>query len=141
MVAQDGLFTSEEISVARELIDGALAEVGGDYRILVATLGGRSSLAGYICYGPTPMTEGTWDLYWIASHPSARGKGVAKTLVAHMEEELRRISARLVRVETSTLEGYGAAHSFYQKLAYPVVACIKDFYKVGDDLLIMTKQL
>src|SRR6185295_53806 len=45
MLVADGLFTSEERSVALELIDAALAEPGGEYRILVAELAGR--LVGY----------------------------------------------------------------------------------------------
>ncbi len=127
------------MSVALELIDAALAEPGGEYRALIAEVNGR--LAGYICYGPTPMTEGTWDLYWIATHPDARGCGVARALTQRMEQELREIGARLVRVETSQLENYGAAHAFYERLAYPVVARLPDFYKPGDDLLIMLKRL
>src|SRR5258706_1138490 len=63
LIARDGLFTSEEVRCALELIDGALASPGrdGDYRVLVVEDGGR--VAGYVCYGPTPMTESTWDLY------------------------------------------------------------------------------
>jgi ribosomal protein S18 acetylase RimI-like enzyme len=138
-LTKDGLFTREELSVALELLDAALAEPGGEYRVLCADLDG--ALAGYVCFGPTPMTEGTWDLYWIVTHPDARGNGVARTLVARMESELRALGARLVRVETSRLDGYGAAHAFYQRLAYPVVAVMPDFYKPGDDLLVMLKRL
>jgi len=139
LVSLDALFSTEEVAVARELIDGALADPSGDYRVLVACSGGRVS--GYVCYGPTPMTEGTWDLYWIVTHPEARGRGVARALVGRMESELRGLGARLVRVETSHLDGYGAAHAFYERLAYPVVARLVDFYKPGDDLIIMLKRL
>ncbi len=139
LLTKDGLFTREEISVALELVDGALAEPGGEYRVLVAELAG--ALAGYVCYGPTPMTDGTWDLYWIVTHPDARGHGVARTLVVRMENELRALGARLVRVETSRLDGYGAAHAFYARLDYPVIAVLPDFYKEGDDLLVMLKRL
>src|SRR5579863_3591195 len=132
LLVKDGLFTREEISVALELVDGALAEPGGEYRVLIAELDGM--LAGYVCYGPTPMTEGTWDLYWIVTHPEARGCGVARSLVTRMEDEVRRVGARLVRVETSRLDGYGAARAFYQRIQYPVVAELRDFYKPGDDL-------
>ena len=107
--------------------------------MLVADLG--PLLAGYVCYGPTPMTEGTWDLYWIATHPDARGRGVARALVDRMEGELRAVGARLVRVETSQQEAYGAAHAFYAAIGYPITARIVDFYKPGDDLLILTKRL
>ena len=139
LLTKDGLFTREEISVALELIDAALAEPGGEYRVLCADLNG--ALAGYICYGPTPMTEGTWDLYWIAVHPDARGGGLARALTTRMEDEVRGVGGRLVRVETSRLDGYGAARAFYERLHYPVVAEMLDFYRPGDDLLVMLKRL
>jgi ribosomal protein S18 acetylase RimI-like enzyme len=141
LLAKDGLFTCEEVSVALELIDGALAHPGGEYRVLVAAHADDVRLAGYVCYGPTPMTDGTWDLYWIVTHPDARGNGVARALVQRMEEELRAIGARQVRVETSQLDGYGAARAFYERLAYPVVARLPDFYRAGEDLLILLKRL
>jgi ribosomal protein S18 acetylase RimI-like enzyme len=139
LIARDRLFTAAEVSVALELIDGALTQPGGDYRVLVAECEGK--LAGYVCYGPTPMTDGTWDLYWIVTHPDARGRGVARALVQRMEGELRAERARLVRVETSHLDGYGAAHAFYERLEYPVVARVRDFYRPGEDLLVMMKRL
>jgi GNAT superfamily N-acetyltransferase len=139
LLTKDGLFTREEVSVALELLDGALAEPGGEYRVLVAELDG--GLAGYVCYGPTPMTDGTWDLYWIVTHPAARGNGVARALVARMEGELRALGARMVRVETSRLDGYGAAHAFYERMRYPVCAVMPDFYRPGDDLVVMLKRL
>jgi len=139
LLTKDGLFTREEVSVALELLDGALAEPGGEYRVLVAELDG--GLAGYVCYGPTPMTDGTWDLYWIVTHPAARGNGIARALVARMEGELRALGARMVRVETSRLDGYGAAHAFYERMRYPVCAVMPDFYRPGDDLVVMLKRL
>ena len=139
LLTRDGLFTREEVSVALELIDAALAEPGGEYRVLCAELDGR--LAGYVCFGPTPMTEGTWDLYWIVTHPEARGRGVARRLVAAMEEELRAVGARLVRIETSRLDGYEAARALYARLQYPVIAVMPDFYRPGDDLMVMLKRL
>jgi ribosomal protein S18 acetylase RimI-like enzyme len=87
------------------------------------------------------MTEGTWDLYWIVTRPDARGLGVATALVASMEAELRGLGARRIRVETSRLDGYGAARDFYERRGYPVVAELPDFYRPGDDLLVMLKCL
>ncbi len=107
--------------------------------MLVAEVADR--VAGYVCFGPTPMTEGTWDLYWIATHPSLRGHGVATALVEAMERQLREAGARLVRVETSHQDDYGAAHRFYVRHQYPEVARLVDFYKPGDDLVIMMKRL
>jgi len=139
LLTRDGLFTREEISVALELIDDALADPGGEYHVLVAELDG--ALAGYVCFGDTPMTDGTWDLFWIVTHPDARRNGVARALVTRMEAELRGRGARMIRVETSRLDGYGAARAFYERLGYPVCAVLPDFYRPGDDLLVMLKRL
>ena len=85
-------FTPQEVDCALELIDLAI-QGSSDYAILVAVSDGKP--VGYVCYGPTPMTEGTYDLYWIASDPSVRGKGVGGALVSAMEGDLRRKKARI----------------------------------------------
>jgi ribosomal protein S18 acetylase RimI-like enzyme len=133
-------FTPEERSVALELVDAALDEPQQrDYEFLLSEEAGK--LVGYLCFGPTPMTEGTFDLYWIASDPHARTKGVGTQLLKEMEAELTRRKARLIRVETSSLEGYGKTLGFYLKHAYSETARIPDFYKPGDDLITLTKRL
>ena len=77
LVAREGLFTTEEVSVANELVDAALDEPEEGYRVLVAEQ--RGCIVGYVCYGPTPMTETTFDLYWIVTDPDARGRGRPST--------------------------------------------------------------
>ncbi|HYO52506.1 GNAT family N-acetyltransferase [Archangium sp.] len=124
---------------AIELVDLALQPNNRDYKILVADRDGK--LVGYVCYGPTPMTEGTHDLYWIASDPTVRGQGVGASLVSGMEADLRRQKARLIRVETSATEAYGPTRGFYASMKYTEEARIRDFYKTGDDLIILTKRL
>ncbi|KFA89164.1 acetyltransferase [Archangium violaceum Cb vi76] len=132
-------FSQEEVGVAIELVDLALEPNNPDYKILVADRDG--TLVGYICYGPTPMTEGTYDLYWIASDPAVRGQGVGASLISGMEADLRRIQARIIRVETSATEAYGPTRGFYASMKYTEEARIRDFYKVGDDLIILTKRV
>lgn len=105
----------------------------------MALLDGR--VAGYVCFGPTPMTEGTYDLYWIATDPSARGKGVGSALVGAMEKELSGHGARMIRVETSATDAYGSTRLFYQRARYVEEARLRDFYKAGDDLVILAKRL
>ena len=132
-------FSQEEQACAIELVDLALQPGNPDYKILVADRDGQ--LVGYICYGPTPMTEGTYDLYWIASDPSVRGQGVGASLIAGMEADLRRRTARIIRVETSATEAYGPTRGFYASMKYTEEARIRDFYKVGDDLIILSKRV
>ncbi len=136
LVAGDELFTAEEARVALELIDDALAE-RGEYFLLVASASGR--LLGYVCYGDTPMTEHTWDLFWLVTHRDVRGRGVARALVTCMERDIRERGGRLIRVETSNL--YHAAAAFYARLGYPVATRVRDFYRAGDDLLLFIKHL
>ncbi len=101
----------------------------------------EGKLVGYVCYGPTPMTDGTCDLYWIASDPTVRGQGVGASLISGMEADLRRQKARLIRVETSATEAYGPTRGFYASMKYMEEARIRDFYKVGDDLIMLSKRL
>ena len=127
------------MEVALELIDLALKPNHPDYQIQVAE--NETGVVGYVCYGPTPMTEGTFDLYWIASDPSVRGQGVGAALVSAMEADLRRRHARVIRVETSAQEAYGPTRGFYASMKYTEEARFKDFYKVGDDLIILAKRI
>ena len=127
------------MGVAIELVDLALQPNNTDYKILVADRDGK--LVGYVCYGPTPMTEGTYDLYWIASDPEVRGQGVGASLISGMEADLRRQKARLIRVETSATEAYGPTRGFYASMKYTEECRFRDFYKVGDDLIVLAKRL
>jgi ribosomal protein S18 acetylase RimI-like enzyme len=140
LVRTSGTFNDDEVAVAMELVDSALAAPGRDYRVLVCAdeLG---ALQGYICYGPTPMTSGTYDLYWVATRTGSRGRGVGTRLVRAMEAELIAAGGRVVRIETSQLGEYDAARSFYARLAYHEVGRIRDFYRIGDDLVTLARRL
>ena len=133
-------FTPEEIAVAIELIDAALAEpASDDYRFIICEEGER--LLGYACFGDTPMPEGCFDLYWLVVDPSARRSGVARELLAAVEQALRRHHARLVRVETAGLASYAPARALYENSGYETAARIREFYHPGNDLYIYVKYL
>jgi ribosomal protein S18 acetylase RimI-like enzyme len=146
ILASDQTFQQDERAVALELIDAAL-NGSPDYVVRVAepatpnVAAPTPALAGYVCFGPTPMTESTWDLYWIVVHAAARGRGAAQALVHAMEAELRQLGAKAVRVETSETEGYGAARKLYARLEYPVASVLADFYRPGDALITYYKRL
>lgn len=140
ILRSDETFRDDEVAVALELVDDALGNKESDYWFRIAESEGHA--AGYICYGPTPMTECTYDLYWIVTHAEHRGKRVARSLVEDMEAALlSRGPKAQVRVETSQSEGYGAARKLYERLGYPEVARFPDFYKAGDDLIVFYKSL
>ena len=136
LLASVDAFTDDEREVALELVDNRLARPEVDeYRfILSATQDeGQEKLAGYICYGRTPMTQSTYDLYWLATSPSFARMGIARGLVAAMEEEIAREGGGLIRVETGSREGHTAAAHFYDALGFERTAVLEDFYAPDDD--------
>jgi ribosomal protein S18 acetylase RimI-like enzyme len=137
-----GLFRADEILVALEVFDGAIAgsAVGGspDYLALGAEHEGR--LAGWICWGPTPCTLGTYDLYWMAVDPAAQAAGIGTALLREMEGRLAG-SARLIVVETAGRPDYRPTRAFYEARGYRKAAVIPDFYAPGDDQVVYVKAL
>ncbi len=144
VLRSDTTFRADEIAVALELVDAAIARTD-DYCVQVAELAGAPALtgevAGYVCYGPTPMTAATYDLYWLVAHQAARGQGVAGALLAQMERDLVARRATAIRVETSEQESHGAARRLYARHDYPEAARLADFYGPGDALILYYKKL
>lgn len=114
------------------------AEASG-YNFLVYRAGGR--VLGYACFGPHPLTQGTFDLYWIAVDPTARRRGVGRALLSQVEAEVRARAGRLLLIETSGTPEYAPTRRFYVSCGYPCIATIPDFYAPGDDLLFFCKRL
>jgi len=141
LLSRSETFSSDEVLCALELIDLASTPGNRDYQVLVAARETEKKVVGYVCYGPTPMTEGTFDLYWIASDPIVRGQGVGAALVSAMEGDIRRRKGRLIRIETSAMEAYGPTRGFYAAMQYREESRFRDFYKVGEDLIILAKRL
>ncbi len=132
-------FRAEEVDVAVELIDDALQRPETGYEALVAVSGEAETPLGYACYGKTPMTTSTYDLYWIAVDATAQGQGVGKRLLEGFEEVLRHRGGEIVRVETSSQDEYNGTVAFYLRNGFETVGRIPRFYRHDDDLLILYK--
>lgn len=136
-----GAFTDEEVDVALELVDyGLRTPPSPDYHFLVAE-GDDGAVLGYTCWGPTPMTDRTFDLYWIAVDPRRQGGGVGRALMGEVERRLAADGARLLLVETASKESYAATRAFYLRVGYREVARTPDFYRDGDDRVVYAKRL
>jgi ribosomal protein S18 acetylase RimI-like enzyme len=138
LTAATGLFRPAEVAIAAELLDDSLAG-DDDYRLLGAY--SADELVGYACWGPTPGTEGTYDLYWIVVDPARQGQGVGTELLTAVEQRLAREYGRLLVVETSSRADYAATRAFYERRGYARAATIPDYYAPGDDLVIYLKDL
>lgn len=130
-----GLFRDDEIPVAMEVFDAAVAG-SPDYTAMGVEVDGR--LAGWICWGQTPCTLGTWDLYWMAVDPALHGLGLGTALVDEMERRLAG-RARLIVVETAGRADYAPTRAFYEARGYRAVGLIPDFYAPGDDQVTFVK--
>jgi ribosomal protein S18 acetylase RimI-like enzyme len=133
-------FKPFEVAVAEELIDSYLDDPSGSgYHILVAEI--DSTVEGYICYGSTPLTEGTWDIYWVAVARKRQDQGIGSALIKSAEEGIVEAEGRLSIIETSSTPAYEKTRSFHLSHGYEIVARIPDFYAPGDDRLILQKRL
>src|SRR5437588_5637452 len=139
-----GNFTPEEVATALELIDEWL-ELGEHSGYLTYVMESQSEefseVLGYVCFGPTPLTESTYDLYWIAVDKSRLRGGVGKRWLKFAEEEIVRRGGKMLLVETSSQETYGGTIQSYEKTGYELVGKITESYKPGDDKLIFAKRL
>ncbi len=136
-------FNQEEVRTALELVDEALEkgeETGYIIKVIELT-GSTSSVVGYACYGPTPLTQGVYDLYWIVIDQSLQGKGFGRLLIANVEQDVLLRGGRMLLIETSSQDSYAGTILFYQKRGYQEIARVRDFYRIGDDKLIFSKNL
>ena len=141
ITARAGVFSPEEIECVGELWEEYL-HVGPEhcgYHFIVYRDGDR--VLGFACYGPRDLTDGAFDLYWIAVDPIARCNGVGHALLTSSEEAVRAMGGRMLIAETSGTPHYETTRKFYISLGYTPEAIIKDFYTIGDDLLIYTKRI
>lgn len=134
-----GVFTEEEVSTALEVLDvGIAGGLDGDYPAFVEDEG---LVRGYVCVGKTPLTAGTWHLYWICVHPESQRTGVGRALQSHVEQFIRSRGGERIVLETSSQPGYERTRSFYRRAGYGEVCRIKNFYKTGDDCVMFCKEL
>jgi D-alanine-D-alanine ligase len=140
LLAGTRLFRPSEINIAREILDDALQQGSqGHYQSFVALQ--NNQVQGWVCFGPTPCTIGTYDLYWIAVEKAAQGHGIGRALMTFAEATIRDRHGLRVVVETSGRPAYEPSRRFYRQLGYAAATEIKDFYDIGDAKLVLTKSL
>ncbi len=139
LIEKTAMFTPVELSVARELIDIYLGNPQQkDYDIVVVE-NAEGQVVGYMAYGSTPLTEGAYDLYWMAVAPNQQGRGYGKELVLWLEKKVTDAGGRLILIETSSQPKYEGTRRFYLGLGYREVSRIRDFYRPGDDRISYAK--
>lgn len=140
IAARAGVFSPEEVECVAELWEEYLMvgpTVGG-YNFIVDRDGDR--VLGFACYGPRDLTDGVFDLYWIAVDSNSHRNGVGRGLLTACEDAVRQAGGRMLIAETSGTSHYESTRKFYSGMGYSLEATIKDFYTEGDDLAVFVKR-
>jgi ribosomal protein S18 acetylase RimI-like enzyme len=141
MLIKTRAFTSAEIDVATELIDIVLKDGDQEDYQIDCMADDQDRVIGYICYGSAPMTQGTFDLYWIAVDPDSQEKGVGSKLLSFLEKRVRGEGGRMILADTSTIPQYEKTRKFYLKNGFEEVAIIRDYYHPGNDRVTFRRRL
>ena len=122
------LFTEEEVRCAVELVDIFLDLDHPESAVYqTAVVEDFGLVHGYVTFGPTPLTEGVYDLYWIAVDPKQQGRGLGQILLRFVENEVKVRNGRMLLIETSSKGSYASTMRFYERAGYAEISRIKDF--------------
>ncbi|MGE4440564.1 MAG: N-acetyltransferase family protein [Desulfomicrobium sp.] len=140
IVTSTAFFSEVEVDVAEELVAERLVKGEESGYFFVFAESRQGQVLGYACYGPTPCTASTFDLYWVAVRESMRGQGLGKMLLREVEDRLEGMGGGKLIAETSSREQYAPTHRFYLACGFEQEARIGDYYAPGEDILYFTKK-
>ena len=139
MADATGLFKPLEIEALQEVLDDYFATNQHDGHLSI-TMEDDGVLRGFAYYAPAPMTDRTWQLWWIVVRKDQQGRGLGAKLMEFVEADLRdRRRARVLFIETGSLPYYERTRQFYRKLGYEQHAQLADFYAAGDSMVVFRK--
>lgn len=136
-----GFFYDYEIDIALELVAENL-EKGEDKSGYIFIVAEKDDMpCGFACYGKTPCTADSFDLYWIAVHQNQKGAGIGKVLLKMVEEGIAMLGGKSIWVETSSRPLYEPTRMFYLKTGYQLISQLPDFYGENDHKNIFLKKV
>ncbi len=141
IAASAGVFSPEEVDCVAELWQEFTEKGPLESGYYFIVLKDEEGVKGFACFGPRSLTQGTYDLYWIAVDPAAKRNGVGRNLMEQVEKDVAALGGRLLIVETSGLAKYAPTRAFYESIGYSKEATIHDFYAPGDDLVVYTHKI
>lgn len=137
MLEHSGEFDEDGLAYVNETLAAHLDE-GSDAVWYYADSGG---FAGVIYCAPEVMANGVWNALMIWIDAVHQRRGVGSALLHRLESDLAEKKARLLMVETSSLEAFIAPRPFYVRQGFTEAARINDYYDVNEDKLIFIKAL
>lgn len=136
-----GTFNPTEVNVAMELVDDAITQKEKSTYQVFGYFDPPDQLSGYICFGLIPITDSSYDLYWIAVDAKTGRKGIGGKLLHFMEDFVKQQNGKNIYIETSSTPPYESARAFYLKNDYKVACVLEDFYRAGDNKWLFEKKI
>ena len=103
-----------------------------------------STIVGAAYFGPESHSDRVWNLYFLAVAKHRQGNGAGSALVAWVEANLRNRGsdvAKLLLIETSSVDSFAPTRAFYRKQGYVEEARVREYYGAGDDKVVFWKML
>lgn len=140
-IAQEsGVFPARELRVLKEVLQECQDDPRAGYLLFDERV--KNFIVGFVIFGRTPLTESSWDIYWLVVDKDHQRMGVGKRLLLRVESHLRKRGKQaILRVETSSRREYAPALALYTKQGFSEAGSIPDFYSKDDDLVILYKEL
>lgn len=133
-------FRTADVELALELIDDRLEKgARSDYQFVVGVEG--KTILGYTCFGPIPLTDSSFDLYWIVVAQDGQRKGVGAKLLKRTTTDIIRQGGTKLYADTSSKIEYAQARAFYIRMGFVQVASLPDFYGKDNHKLIFCREL
>ena len=138
-----GLFSEAD---AEGLLGGVLDALAADSlsdgsAAVACRLSQFGPVCGWTYLAPDDHADGVWNLWWLGVEPTAHGSGAAAALLHHAESHALAHRARLMIVETSSLDSTARARRFYSREGYAAIGQVPEFYGPGDDKVIFFRRL
>lgn len=136
ILVSTGFFYDSEVEIALELAqeNWEKGAVKSGYIFIIAEKDDKP--VAFACYGKTPCTESSYDLYWIAVHQGLKGSGIGKILMNMLADDIAHLGGKNIWIETSGRPLYEPTRQFYLKYGCNFVAQMPDFYGVNDDKVV-----
>jgi GNAT superfamily N-acetyltransferase len=96
---------------------------------------------GVAYLAPEKMTNGTWNLYWIAVHPAYQRNGRGKSILEYVVNWLEERGERILLVETAGIDEFEYVRKFYANNGFEEAARIRDFYDKDVDKVVFLRNL
>jgi ribosomal protein S18 acetylase RimI-like enzyme len=140
LIRRTNFFRPVEIDIALEVLQDAVSKPQqSGYQSYTAII--EKQPVGWICFGQTPCTIGTFDIYWIAVDPDFQRWGIGSKLLDFAQSIIAKQCGRLIVIETSGSNLYKPTQKFYEKCGYKLAAKVDDFYAENDPKMIFTRQI